>query len=253
MLERGTKVFIAGAPRTGTSILFYAVSTVFSLPGKGESHVMPAFSQMLHSFYTYLNTFLTLDRAVFSEILLANLTTAGMKQHLIKYVRGFYEEMFPDGSWVDKTPSPPGVYSLVMAASAFPAAKLIVTKRTGIEVVNSHVKKFGGDFASACDVWTSAMEGLSHITPLCKDLLIVDQFDFTNSTAEVAAALATHLGFPEKSAELSRFLLERQVEKSSNHDWKQRLRLDDTTWSPEQRQAFTNRCGPMMGAYGYEI
>ena len=39
------QVFIVGAPRSGTSILFYAMSKVLLLPGFGESHVMPLFRE----------------------------------------------------------------------------------------------------------------------------------------------------------------------------------------------------------------
>src|SRR5579871_5315900 len=175
----GTKVFIAGAPRTGTSILLYAMKEVFHLPGNGESHVMPAFNEMVHSVYTYLQNFEAVEPAVLNSITLKNLSVNEIREHLLEFTRDFYLRHFPTGAWVDKTPSPSGIYALPLAEVAFPDARLIATKRNGIEAVASHVKKFRCSFETACTVWVSAMKGLMTIAPRCHNLLIVDQFDFS--------------------------------------------------------------------------
>ena len=207
----GIKAFIAGAPRTGTSILVFGLKAVFDLPGYGESHVLPAFNQMVHALFTYWEPFKKVDRSVVNETMLAKMDLADVKRHVHDYIRHFYMDSFPDGSWVDKTPSPPGVYALPMAEQVFPDARLIVTQRNGIEVVASHIRKFNTAFAEACEVWTSAMLGLGEIQRLCNNLLVVDQFDFSNAPDRVAAAIANHLGHPEKAEALAQYLVSERV------------------------------------------
>src|SRR5207245_2786036 len=115
-----------------------AMKEVFELPGNGESHVMPAFNEMVHSAYTYLQSFRSIEPAVLDSIMLKDLTVAELREHLLRFTRDFYLRHFPEGTWVDKTPSPSGIYALPLAESAFPDARLIVTRRNGIEAVASH-------------------------------------------------------------------------------------------------------------------
>jgi hypothetical protein len=247
------KVFIAGAPRSGTSILLFAVKDVFGLPGYGESHVMPAINQMTHSYYKYVEQFKGVDKSILDEIMLSRVSLADVKKPLFDFVRQLYHKTFPTGSWVDKTPSPPGVFALPVAEEIFPDARLIVTKRNGIEVVTSHVKKFSVTFETACDIWISAMTGLERIKPLCRNLLVVDQYDFLNATDRVSLDIAAHVGLPEKAEKLASFLRTQRVESSSIHDRSGRLRLADVPWSEQQKELFRAKCGETMEAVGYEV
>ena len=249
----GIKAFIAGAPRTGTSILVFALKAVFDLPGFGESHVMPAFNQMVHAVFRYWEPFKNVDRAVVNKTMLAQMDLQDVERHVYGYIRKFYGERFPSGSWVDKTPSPPGVYALPMAEKVFPEARLIVTQRNGIEVVTSHVKKFNSCFNEACDIWTSAMMGLAKIRPLCRNLLVVDQYDFSNAPDSVAAEISRHLGHPDKADALAKYFVSERVEFSSGHDWSKRLRLVDVSWPDDQKEIFRVKCGETMATCGYEM
>lgn len=249
----GTKVFIAGAPRSGTSILLYAMKHIFELPGFGESHVMPAFNQMVHAFYQYWEPFKSVDRSVIDKTMLGRISLEDVKQSVHDYVRELYLQHFPTGSWVDKTPSPSGVTALPMAEQVFPDAKLIVTRRNGIEVVSSHMKKFDASFENACKIWISAMRELRRIQPMCKNLLIVDQYDFSNAPDKVAAEIAHHLRLPEKTEVLAKYLANERVELSSTHDWRKRLRLEDVSWPDNQKELFRKSCGELMKEFEYEF
>ena len=88
------KVFIAGSPRSGTSILVFALKTIFELPGDGESHVMPAFQGMVHHLRSYLDRF----EANEDPITLKKLDRSAAEQYLFEYVRQFYREVYPGGS-----------------------------------------------------------------------------------------------------------------------------------------------------------
>jgi hypothetical protein len=247
------KVFISGAPRSGTSILLFAMKEVFGLPGHGESHVLPAINAMIHAFYKYKAAFNGVDPVTREQLMLDKVSLPQIKLMLFSYIRELYQRNFPQGVWVDKTPAARGIYALKIAEEIFADARLIVTKRTGIEVASSHMKKFGSSFEEACDIWVSAMVALNKVQPLCKQLLIVDQYDFSNAGSEVASAIAVHIGCPDKAAEVTRFLTRERAEGSSTHDWSRRLRLADMAWGTSQKEVFRRKCGEMMSAYGYEM
>ena len=247
--SKSTKVFIVGAPRSGTSILVFALKDVFALPGFGESHVMPAFQRMVHHLRIYTNGFAD-NKEV---IMLKKLKQAELEEYIFAYIRGFYQSTFPGGSWVDKTPTSEAVFGLSFIESVFPDARLIATKRNGIEVVTSHVKKFKSNFEDACGSWLKSMEGLSRARKVCKNLLEVDQYDFVNATDDVAGRIAEHLGRPESAAPLAQYFVNTRVEQSSALDPKVKPRLADTQWTDEQKAVFTQQCGDMMRLMHYEM
>jgi hypothetical protein len=245
----GTKVFIAGAPRSGTSILVFALKEVFGLPGFGESHVMPAFQRMVHQLRAYTNGFTSIS----DPVMLKKLNRSALERHLFEYIRQFYRDNFPEGSWIDKTPSGEAVFGLPLIESVFPDARLIATKRNGIEVVTSHVKKFNSSFDDACLNWVNAMKGLVHARQGCHHLLEVDQYDFLNAPEEVSQRIAIHLNAGDRAEELANYFANHRVEQSSVLGPKKRARLADTNWSDDERKLFKHRCGSMMKAFGYEI
>jgi hypothetical protein len=244
----GTKVFIVGAPRSGTSILVFALKEVFGLPGFGESHVMPAFQRMVHQLRAYTNGFTSIS----DPVMLKNLNRSDLECYLFQYIRQFYSDNFPDGSWVDKTPSGEAVFGLPLIESIFPDARLIATKRNGIEVITSHVKKFNSSFNEACINWVTAMQGLLHARQGCRRLLEVDQYDFLNASKEVAQRIATHLDVPNRGEQLATYFANHRVEQSSVLDAKVRPRLAHTDWSDDEKELFEKQCGEMMTAFDYE-
>jgi hypothetical protein len=243
------KVFVVGAPRSGTSILLYALKEVFDLPGFGESHVIPVFQRMVHPMRVYLESFTTLN----DPVMVKTLSRARLEQCLFEFVRAFYRETFPGDRWVDKTPTGEAVFGLPLIESIFPDVRLIVTKRNGIEVVGSHVKKFNSSFEEACLSWVNAMKGLLHARGICRNLLEVDQYEFLNVPEQVSERIARHLSALDRAGKLASYLLNHRVESSSTHDSGTRLRLADTNWSGADRELFKLRCAEMMTTFGYEL
>ena len=244
-----TKVFIVGAPRSGTSILVFAMKDVFGLPGFGESHVMPAFQRMVHHLRAYLRSFAD-NRDV---VMLKKLSRPELEEYLFAYIREFYAKIFPSGSWVDKTPTSEAVFGLPLVEAIFPDAHLIATRRNGIEVVTSYMKKFNSNFEDACLSWLNAMKGLVHARSGCRNLLEVDQYDFVNATDEVSRRIAEHLGLRDRAEALAKYLSAKRVEQSSALDPKAKPRLADTDWTDEQKSYFKEQCGDMMKFMDYEM
>lgn len=241
-------VFILGSPRSGTSITYYAMREIFGLPGKGEGHVLPIFQRMLHEHWKYAQEF-----AVRDGTLAQHLDHAAFRAQIIEYVRGFYASRYPGGGFVDKTPGAEAILGAPLIRAAFPTARILVTRRTGIEVVQSYRRKFAAGFADAARAWAACMTAMQRTREAKVETLELDQFDYTNAPREVAAEIAAHLGQPERAAPLATFLAERRTDQMSGHDWRQRLTLADIDWSVEERAVFEELCGPAMRAFGYPM
>ena len=243
------RVFVLGAPRSGTSITYLAMRKVFGLPGRGESHVMPVFQRMLREFDQHKAR---LSRN--PNLLVSELEGAELRETLAGLLRGFYARHYPDGSWVDKTPGAENILAADFIGLAFPEARLVATRRTGIEMVQSFRRKFGAGMEPACRSWAAAMTALLQLQQRRpQHLLVVDQHDMTNAPEEAAQAISAHLGRPGKAGELARFFLETRTEQRSSHDWRRRLTLADVDWPPEERAIFVEHCAEPMRRLGYPM
>lgn len=248
-LPEQLKVFILGPARSGTSITFMAMKKVFGLPGFGESHVMPLFNQIEGVYKTYA------DKFAGRKEMAGRLQPDSFARVLDEHVRAFYAEHFPAGSFVDKTPGP--VVGVKLIQRVFPQARILVTKRTGVEVVNSHRVKFAMKFEANCKLWARSMSDILELRrespELLASVLEVDQYDLTNTGRDTAERIAVHLGQSAKTDALARFFQEQRVQKTSTHDWEKRLTLADTDWDDQEKATFRTVCGPLMEAMGYPV
>src|SRR5258708_12243814 len=119
------QVFILGPARSGTSITYYAMREVFDLPGTGESHVIPIFARMIHSFYSHLESF----RVTQTDVLARSLDTADFRRLILQSIRAFYQSVYPDETWVDKTPADEAVFGPLPIRQSFPSPKLTYLHR----------------------------------------------------------------------------------------------------------------------------
>lgn len=241
-------VFVLGSPRSGTSITYYAMREVFGLPGKGEGHVLPVYQRMLHEHRRYVAEFATRGGTLAQA-----LDHASLRVTLIEHLRAFFAAQYPDGTFVDKTPGAEAILGAPLIRAAFPTARILLTRRTGIEVVQSYRRKFDAAFADACKAWAACMTALQRTREAKVEALELDQFDYTNAPDAVAAEIATHLGRPEAAGPLAMFLAARRTDQLSGHDWRRRLTLAETDWSAEDRAVFEQHCGPAMQAFGYPM
>ncbi len=243
------QVFIIGAARSGTSALFEAVSGVLGLPGYGESHVLPAFQRMVHSLRQYVEA-VAPDAP---DILLRQLMAAPVEHALAGFARDFYRAAYGGDSFVDKTPTGEAVHGALLIEQLFPAARLIVARRTGIETVQSHRLKFASGLEAACHAWVDAMSGLLLARGQCRRMIEIDQFDMANAPAATGARLADFLGCPAQAEGFAAVFAQTRIERSSSHDWSRRQTLADTGWTAGEQAAFRTICGPMMREFGYPM
>lgn len=244
----GLKVFILGSARSGTSIAYLAMREVFGLAGRGESHVFPIFQRIVHMFYGYSQEF-----GNFRGVLAQDLNVRVFKEYLFPYIRDLYSNAYGGDSFVDKTPGAEAIRGCGLILGAFPDARVILTRRNGIEVVISYQSKFGAAFEGACQAWHQCATASDRIRDTHPDILEIDQYDFTNAPKETARRIADYLDRPEKAEQLAEFLLTRRVETLSHHDWKRRLTLADVDWSDDAKGTFRRVCGEQMNKLGYVL
>jgi hypothetical protein len=248
----GPKVFVLGSARSGTSILYLALRRVFGLSGPGESHVLPIFVRILHEFWQYRKGLVAKDGRN-KKLLVYRLDPKLFRAHLAEFIRSFYASQFPTGAWVDKTPGVEAILATSMILEAFPSAKIIATKRTGVEVVRSFSTKFSSGLEDACSAWAEAMAALHKATERFPDILVVDQYDIANSPAETAGRIAAYIGMPGKSPALAEFFAGTEFDRSSTHSRQTRMTLADVDWDESGRKTFERICGSMMQRFGYPM
>ncbi|MBY0330142.1 MAG: sulfotransferase [Acetobacteraceae bacterium] len=242
------KVFVLGPARSGTSITYTCMRRVFRLPGRGESHVMPAFQDMIDAFHRY-----KAKKRPKGNIAFLSLDPARVEAHVHAFVREFYAGLYPGGAFIDKTPGPRAIHGIPVIRAIFPDARVVITKRGGIETVDSFRRKFNMPVGAASKTWTACMRAILWAQENCEDVHVVEQFDMANRTDEVAAALCAYLGQPEKTPQVARFLRENEKQASSSHDRSRPLTLGDGAWSAEEKDVFLRVSGDMMQRLSYPI
>jgi hypothetical protein len=247
-MAQGLKVFILGPPRSGTSAIYFAMQEILGLPGEGESHVLPVYQRVVHAFARYCEEF-----AVTKGVLANRLNSQSFRAHVLEHLRAFYDKTFPHGSFVDKTPGAEAIMGAILIRDAFPDSRIIVTRRTGIEVVQSHRRKFSTNFVEACRAWSTSMEAIRRVRAFNKDIFEIEHFDLANSPDRICEQLAIYLGCGERGPTLGAFLKAHRTDQHSDHDWSNRLLLATVGWSDQEKQTFCENCGEQMGQFGYPM
>lgn len=242
------RVFILGPARSGTSALLLALHDVFGLPAEGESHVIPAFQRAVYWFAVYCEQLQGVE-----NILARQLNPDDFRDHVIRYLRDFYARQFPDGAFVDKTPGAEAIAGAPLIRQAFPDARIILTRRSGIEVVQSHRGKFAAEFADACRGWTACMQAIEEIRPHVGDLLELDHHELAAEPEEAAIRLCRYLHRPALTAPLAAHLRSNRRDSAWQHDWQRLKRLPEMGWTEAEQQCFREICGPHMQRFGYPM
>lgn len=227
-------VFILGPARSGTSILFLALQSVFEMSGLGEGHVFPIFQRMHFAYYEYVRQFLGQE-----GVLASRLDVTDLKTRMIATIRRFYFDQFAGSPFIDKTPGVEALTSANLIKLAFPGAKIIVTNRNGVEVVESYRRKFKADFRDACLEWARCAKEIARLKISMPEALILDQNVMRATPEIVAEKIAGHLGRPERAVALAEFMRSQRVDVlSQNTDWATPLTLDTIGWTEEEKAVY---------------
>jgi hypothetical protein len=176
-----------------------------------------------------------------------------MEEALFAEVRKFYHNTYGEGGWIDKTPSTSAIFGATIIPRIFPDAKIIVTKRNGIEVVDSFRKKFGAQMSDATSNWSHAMAGIAEIMDSDCPALLVDQHDYANNPAAVAEEIGNYIARPGSIESIRKIFETDPQDKLSTYDWSSRMTLDDVAWDEDEKSTFRQVCGEMMEKFHYPM
>ena len=97
------------------------------------------------------------------------------------------------------------------------------------------------------------MEAIKQVRPLEKDILEVEHYELANLPSDVAVQLARYLGCEEQGPALGSFFKAHRTDQHSDHDWSNRLLLNDVAWTDHERRVFLEICGQQMEQFGYPM
>ncbi len=227
-------VFILGPARSGTSVMFLALQKVMGLSGLGESHVPQIFQRMVFQFYEYVNKF-SGDVGVLAH----RLPVPEFRTHMIRFLRQFYYDQFAGSPFVDKTPGLEALVGAPFLKEAFPAAKIIVMERNGVETIESYRRKFGATFEEASKEWADCARETAALKLTMPEALFLDQNVMRCEPDVVATKIMGHLGTPGLTLSLSDFLSNNRVDVLLPREkWTSPLTIDNVAWTEEEKAIY---------------
>ena len=156
--DSASPVFVIGAPRSGTSALFAALTRATRYRGFNEGHVLDVAARLISEVNAHLEEKRQIQPP--GAVALCHLgrdphtrLRAGVPQLLRLAVAGYTTPF-----WVDKTPSREMIQSVPILAETWPNARLVFMKRRVLEHLMSRLRKFpGGSFEWHCRDWAGIM------------------------------------------------------------------------------------------------
>ncbi|HJS88314.1 MAG TPA: sulfotransferase [Acetobacteraceae bacterium] len=245
------QVFILGSPRSGTSALLHALKTVFGLQGKEEGQTLPVFTGILQIFHGHSARFKG------QPYLLAScLDTDHFRRHILEYIRILYRDAHAGAGFVDKTPGAEAIVTAGLIKEAFPASRILMLRRNGIDYARSFSKKFNVDIEAAARSWVICMRALEIARETCGDFLEIDHSELLHDRENTSGLIADYLGHPERREALATRLARTHIEVTSVSEAgcrERSSRLSDVPWDESEKRQFRNICGPFMEKFGYEL
>ena len=251
----GRPVFVLGAARSGTTAVGNGIRHAIGLQGYGECHTLPLLSAMVEAAHSYYDSPNPASAARQEDVLLSHVSAEEWQARLTTAMRSVYANLHRGNSFVDKTPGTEMLQSLHVLMSVWPDARVVFTRRRGLENVESRRRKFPEqEFIGHCRDWSNAMlawRDLKDAVPESQRLEI-DQHDLASDRAATTERLAGFLELePSQRRALDDFFATETPERTSA-DWRA-LALDELSWSGDEQSQFLEVCGAAMKEFGYSL
>lgn len=246
-------VFVAGSPRSGTSVSGNALREALNSQGFGESHVSNIFSNSLRGIeQVYMNSGSSLS----NKSLIGVVNGAVIKASVINGFKAMVNNYLTGDYLVDKTPGIPALLALGEIFEIWPETKVVFCKRRGLENVASRINKFEGvsfenhcmQWAKTFDVWDKVKRNLFE----GENYIEIDQYDIQEKPNQVALELSMFITQSDK--------LQKTIESSFRSNRPQKTQeitkpnsLNSMSWTKEQKEIFIENCGNTMKKQGYSM
>ena len=243
-------VFIVGSPRSGTSALVKAQTTV-GYRGYNEGNFLPLMRILDRSVDNHF--------AIFGKPnpnrLTSQIDREKLKEGIHHTFRQLAQEAHPYPLWFDKSGHADMIPAIPILRQLWPQSVYVFCKRRAIENVASRLKKFPAqDFERHCAGWAKIMAAWRAVrTELPAEVYLeVDQQDLIRDTEDISRKLSQLLQLdPEQQRMLVRTFKSRRPQETSKGSAAQMYSLESIGWSEAQLATFRRHCGPEMEAYGY--
>jgi hypothetical protein len=243
-------VFIVGSPRSGTSALVKALTSV-GYHGYNEGNFLPLMK--------------IIERAVDNHFvhfgnpnphrLAAQIDRAQLKDRIERIFKELADQAHPYPLWFDKSGHAEMIPAIPILRRLWPESVYVFCKRRAIENVASRLKKFPAqDFERHCSGWAKIMAAWRMVrNELPTEIYLeVDQQDLIRDTEAVSAKIAALLQLaPEQARILAKTFKSRRPQETAKGSAAQTHSLNGLGWSEAQLATFRRCCGPEMEAYGY--
>jgi hypothetical protein len=245
-------VFVLGAARSGTSAVAQALLKLGRFKGHQEGHLLDMLAHLsvaLDKFYDEKGDELAPGRDTMVSSVPWNYFQSSLDAMFIETVR----TLFPDGSWVDKTPNSNMIHLAPRFLRIWPHSRFIFMKRRFLENAASRATKFPGvGFRRNCREWSESMAAWLSVRDQLHGAAIELDQKFLKEQPDVAAESISRLlqlTGNEKERLGQAFKYDYPERTSPN----QPVAVDITSmgWQPEQIQDYEHFCAPVMEPYGY--
>ncbi|MCB0995702.1 MAG: sulfotransferase [Acidimicrobiales bacterium] len=235
-------IFVLGAPRSGTSMMQWALRQHPDLWGGPESDfLIPLLSgaRAAHAYGTQRGDLHWLSRMGVGEAELLRYVGAG--------INAMYTQRSGGLRWVEQTPQ----YTLHLdeMSQAFPGARFVYMLRNGRDVVNS-MRNFvyPVEHAEASRIWAEFVRAGIEFSegPLGDRMIVVPYADAVQDAAPTLAALLQLLGLRHVD-DCARFITDKAPINSSFQGGERRIE-----WSEDEEYQFDTWAGDTMRLLGFE-
>jgi hypothetical protein len=246
-------VFVLGAPRSGTSALFAAVTRATRYRGFNEGHLLDIAAKLAAEIKTHLDRKLrTLSADAIRQCHLARDPHNRLRKGLQLLLRAAADG-YTTPYWIDKTPNREMVQSAPLLAETWANARFIFMKRRGIENVMSRIRKFPRfGFEAQCLDWAAVMSDWRKVrSSIAGNYIEVEQLSLLRDPLGSAGIIGALIGLDKAEIEVLGKRL--GAERAEMTDPTSRIVADiaETGWSAAMIETFRAICGPEMAAYGY--
>jgi len=244
-------VFVVGSPRSGTTILGNSLRKALAVDkGFGESHLLPLATlirKTVHDYHSNCNA------SQLPGMMLNHVNPHLLCEQMLSAIKQQYARQAQSGWIIDKTPGGPMIRSLPEIVRLWPDARVLFSKRRGIENVVSRLTKFPDvDFETHCTQWRNCMNHWNLVKSTIEHHLEVDQFDVLNQPDDVATRLTGFLGLTDEQQSIlvDAFTADRpeQTRKQSSA-----LDLQNVNWSSAQKNFFEEHCADVLHQWNYSV
>lgn len=243
-------IFIVGAPRSGTSMMHWALRQHSKLWGGPESDYLIPLIEALQGVYTFGSS-----RGRFHWLSNQQVTEPEFLVHIGNGVNSLYMSRSGGQRWVDKTPQ----YTLHLdrVADMFPGALFLFMVRDGREAVES-LRHFVNPMQhrEACHTWHRFTDaGLAFARSSRGQRLYTVRYPTIVKETEAEMRRISQFLEIDFESETVEFICSKPPINSSFPDRPIRERIDPAwvSWSKEECNLFHEIAGPLLIELGFEV